>query len=100
VDPVPDPLLLRKSGSAGDRTRDLCICSSNKLYFVSSVNVSASLLFPFQDELMQEFVYSLFVKHIGNSGCLDHYIFLLLSHKILLKFHCAYSLFFPSSFTV
>ena len=27
VDPVPDPLLLRKSGSAGDRTRDLYICS-------------------------------------------------------------------------
>jgi len=27
VDPVPDPLLLRKSGSAGHRTRDLCICS-------------------------------------------------------------------------
>ena len=26
VDPVPDPLL-RKSGSAGNRTRDLCICS-------------------------------------------------------------------------
>ena len=29
MDPVPDPLLLRKSGSAGDRTRDLCICSQN-----------------------------------------------------------------------
>ena len=27
VDPVPDPLLFRKSGSAGNRTRDLCICS-------------------------------------------------------------------------
>jgi len=27
VNPVPDPLLLRKSGSAGNRTRDLCICS-------------------------------------------------------------------------
>jgi hypothetical protein len=27
VDPVPDPLLLRKSGSDGNRTRDLCICS-------------------------------------------------------------------------
>ena len=27
MDPVPDPLLLRKSGNAGDRTRDLCICS-------------------------------------------------------------------------
>jgi hypothetical protein len=24
VDPVPDPLLLRKFGSAGNRTRDLC----------------------------------------------------------------------------
>jgi hypothetical protein len=27
VDPVPDPLLLRKSGSSGNRTRDLRICS-------------------------------------------------------------------------
>jgi hypothetical protein len=27
VDPVPDPLLLRKSGSAGNQTRDLRICS-------------------------------------------------------------------------
>jgi hypothetical protein len=27
VDPVPDPLLLRKSGRAEDRTRDLWICS-------------------------------------------------------------------------
>jgi hypothetical protein len=27
VDPVPDPLLLRKYGRAGYRTRDLCICS-------------------------------------------------------------------------
>jgi hypothetical protein len=27
VDPVPDSLLLRNSGSAGNRTRDLCIFS-------------------------------------------------------------------------
>jgi hypothetical protein len=27
VDPVPDSLLLRKSGSAGIPTRDLCVCS-------------------------------------------------------------------------
>jgi hypothetical protein len=27
VDPVPDPLLLRKSGNAGNRTQDLGICS-------------------------------------------------------------------------
>ena len=27
MNPVPDPLLLRKSGSAENRTRDLCICS-------------------------------------------------------------------------
>jgi hypothetical protein len=27
VDPVPDPLLFRKSGSAGNRTRDIWICT-------------------------------------------------------------------------
>jgi hypothetical protein len=27
VDPVPDPLLFRKSGSTGNRTQDPCICS-------------------------------------------------------------------------
>jgi hypothetical protein len=27
VGPVPDPLLLRKSGSAGNGTQDLCVCS-------------------------------------------------------------------------
>jgi hypothetical protein len=27
VDPVPDPLLLRKAGSAGNRTRDLWVCN-------------------------------------------------------------------------
>jgi hypothetical protein len=27
VDPVTDPLLLRKSGSAGNQTRELWICS-------------------------------------------------------------------------
>jgi hypothetical protein len=27
VDPVPDPLLLKKSGSAGNRTRDLWVTS-------------------------------------------------------------------------
>jgi hypothetical protein len=27
VDPVPDPLLLRKCGSATNRTRDLCVSS-------------------------------------------------------------------------
>jgi hypothetical protein len=27
MDPVPDPLLLRNSGSAGNQTRDFWICS-------------------------------------------------------------------------
>jgi hypothetical protein len=27
VDPVPDPVLLRKSGSFGNRTQDLWICN-------------------------------------------------------------------------
>lgn len=69
--------------------------SSNKLYFVSSVNVSASLLFPFQDELMQESVYSLFVKHIGNSGCLDHYIFYFCLTKYSYNFTVYIAYFFP-----
>jgi len=38
VDPVPDPLLLRKSGSAGDRTRDLCI-RSQKLWPLDPKNI-------------------------------------------------------------
>ena len=62
MDPVPDPLLLRKSGSAGNRTRDLCICSQNicsqklwpldhrgglhiqldKCHFTNVINVNAS----------------------------------------------------------
>jgi hypothetical protein len=32
VDPFPDPLLLRKSGSAGNRTRDLWVCSDSVKY--------------------------------------------------------------------
>jgi hypothetical protein len=36
VDPVPDPLLLGKSGSAGNRTRDLWICSQELLLVVQS----------------------------------------------------------------
>jgi hypothetical protein len=30
VDPISDPQLHRKSGSAGNRTRDLCICSQER----------------------------------------------------------------------
>ena len=47
MDPVPDPLLLRKSGSAGNRTRELCICSqklwpldhrgSQRIYMLSKI---------------------------------------------------------------
>jgi hypothetical protein len=32
VDPIPDPLLLRKSGRSGNRTRDLWICSQKLLF--------------------------------------------------------------------
>jgi hypothetical protein len=36
VDPVPDPLLLRKSGSAGNRTRNLWICSDTTVTIAKS----------------------------------------------------------------
>jgi hypothetical protein len=49
VDPVPDPLLLRKSGSAGNRTRDLWICSqelwTEKLTSAFQRNSAKSLYF-------------------------------------------------------
>jgi len=41
--PVPDPLLLRKSGSAWDRTRDLCICSQ-KLWPIDNRGGSSTKL--------------------------------------------------------
>jgi hypothetical protein len=37
VDPVPDTLLLRKSSSAGNRTRDLWICSQAVRYVALDV---------------------------------------------------------------
>jgi len=36
VDPVPDPLLLRKSGSAGDRTRDLYNYQPLSIFFYNT----------------------------------------------------------------
>jgi hypothetical protein len=36
VGPVPDPLLLRKSGSAGNQTRDLWTASFNKITIIDS----------------------------------------------------------------
>jgi hypothetical protein len=54
VDPVPDPLLLRKSGSAENRTWDLCICSQklwpldhSRSQFLKALflNISSFLLF-------------------------------------------------------
>jgi hypothetical protein len=38
VDPVPDPLLLRKPGSAWNRTRDLWICSQRNVEIVIYVS--------------------------------------------------------------
>jgi hypothetical protein len=72
----------------------------NQFYFVSSVNLPASSGFPFQTEITQESVYSLFLKDTGNSGPLDCYIFYICLHKIIIKVHSAQSIILPSSFTV
>jgi hypothetical protein len=65
VDPVPDPLLLRKCGSAGNRTRDLCVCSQElwsldhkggpcdlQAYIIASVNVAANYSRRVQEKLI------------------------------------------------
>jgi hypothetical protein len=47
VDPVPDPLLLGKSGRAGSRTRDLWICSQKlwRLDYKGGLNYSSYIIF-------------------------------------------------------
>jgi hypothetical protein len=40
VDSVPDLLLLRKSGSAGNRTLDLCVCSQKQVFYLSEPLIS------------------------------------------------------------
>jgi hypothetical protein len=35
VDLVPNPLLLRKSGGAGNETRDLWVCSHEPLHYTT-----------------------------------------------------------------
>jgi hypothetical protein len=46
VDPVPDPLLLRKSGSAGNRTRSSGSVSINSYqYYHITVNKETSLFY-------------------------------------------------------
>jgi hypothetical protein len=48
VDPVPDPLLLRKFGSAGNLTLDLWVCSQElKKATYLLANVGPSSLIPF-----------------------------------------------------
>jgi hypothetical protein len=46
VDPVPDPLLLRKSGSAGNRTQDLCVS-----YIFSMSSMRTTCLESYRDPL-------------------------------------------------
>jgi hypothetical protein len=43
VDPVPDPLLFRKSGSTGNRTWDLWVCSQEVWPLSSGLSLSLSL---------------------------------------------------------
>jgi hypothetical protein len=40
VDPVPDPLLLRKSGSAGNRTRTSGLAARNDHKTTEAVNIN------------------------------------------------------------
>jgi hypothetical protein len=61
VDPVPDPLPLRKSGGAGDRTRDLCDCSQTRrppdhrdLRYLTKFIVTAFYMYKKQQHLFQK----------------------------------------------
>jgi hypothetical protein len=59
VDPVPDPMLPRKSGSAGNRTRDLWICSQKLLPLdhkggLVSLICQRILVYPLQKKIKEE----------------------------------------------
>jgi hypothetical protein len=70
VDPVPDPLLLRKSGSAGNRTRDLWIYSQELwpldhrggpltgiVYsFIWKVLDTAIIFYEIQEQIISDFI--------------------------------------------
>jgi hypothetical protein len=50
VDPVPDPLLFRKSGSAGNRTQDIWVRSHELSPLVKCITLrSSSIYVRFQD---------------------------------------------------
>jgi hypothetical protein len=63
VDPVPDQLLLRKSSSAGNRTRDLWICSqklwpldhSNLTINYSTITMSFRVIIPLNEKWMDDY---------------------------------------------
>jgi hypothetical protein len=58
VDPVPDPLLLRKSGSAGNRTRTSgSVARSSDHYTTDDVNNKTKKRWKILDKL-QSFFYS------------------------------------------
>ena len=61
MDPVPDPLLLRKSGSAGNRTRDLCIYNKivGIMFLMESIQLHHLM---FSTSNLQQFY------HNGRSG--------------------------------
>jgi hypothetical protein len=58
VDPIPDPLLLRNAGSAGNRTRDLWICSQEFWPLDHRDDYHIKILKPSQNSLTNMSVWS------------------------------------------
>jgi hypothetical protein len=80
VDPVPDPLLLRKSGSAGDRTQDLWICSQRRSFSYQKVfkyiSRSQSYKSCFVADIIYSHVKAIFIRGLDiiafQASCLLH----------------------------
>jgi hypothetical protein len=71
VDPVPGPLLLRKSGSAGNRTWDLCICSQ-KLWPIDS----KYFFFKLQAYLFSVIAQIFSANKFQEAHCKDSYMYI------------------------
>jgi hypothetical protein len=70
VGPVPDPLLLRKSGSAGNRTQDIWICSQGIVVTIETIisdqNINGKIIYHTNMLLFSTFKGLLFIWN--NTG--------------------------------
>jgi hypothetical protein len=89
VDPVPDPLLVRKSGRAGNRTRDLWLCSQKLWPLDRQIRGYKFIPKTFKLEWIFLMLFVRLLSPLSSWNSLDHtfsFIFMSFSFSFLLMF--------------